>query len=64
MIVWNEKMCLGNAGASTLAFPPEAVFPCALHDLDSLHCRDVTMEELRKQILHFVHTYATYIVEE
>nr|XP_055037417.1 minichromosome maintenance domain-containing protein 2 isoform X1 [Misgurnus anguillicaudatus]XP_055037418.1 minichromosome maintenance domain-containing protein 2 isoform X1 [Misgurnus anguillicaudatus] len=61
-------LCEGSVtlkhGASTLAFPPEAVFPCALHDLDSLHCRDVALEDLRKQILHFVHTYATYIVEE
>ncbi|KAI7792468.1 minichromosome maintenance domain-containing protein 2 isoform X2 [Triplophysa rosa] len=51
-------------GASTLVFPPDAVFPCALHDLDSLHYRDVTLEKFRKQILDFVHTYATCIVEE
>jgi len=59
----NDKVCLGNAGASALVFPPDAVFPCALHDLDSLHQRDLTLEESRKQILNFVHTYATCIEE-
>ncbi|XP_051970101.1 minichromosome maintenance domain-containing protein 2 [Xyrauchen texanus] len=50
-------------GASALVFPPDAVFPHALHDLDSLHRRDLTLEELRKQILYYLHTY-TNIVEE
>ncbi|XP_051538860.1 minichromosome maintenance domain-containing protein 2 [Myxocyprinus asiaticus] len=50
-------------GASALVFPPNAVFPYALHDLDSLHRRDLTLEELRKQILNYMHTY-TNIVEE
>uniref|UniRef100_A0A672NQ15 Minichromosome maintenance domain-containing protein 2 n=1 Tax=Sinocyclocheilus grahami TaxID=75366 RepID=A0A672NQ15_SINGR len=51
-------------GASALVFPPDAVFPCALRDLDSLHQRDLMLEESRKQILHFVQTYATCTVEE
>lgn len=66
MLLWVFKFgnCLGNTGASTLVFPPDAVFPCALHDLDSLDYRDVTLEKFHKQILDFVHTYATCIVEE
>ncbi|XP_058621883.1 minichromosome maintenance domain-containing protein 2 isoform X2 [Onychostoma macrolepis] len=51
-------------GASALVFPPDAVFPCALCDLDSLHQRDLTLEESRMQILHFVQTHATCTVEE
>ncbi|XP_066533264.1 minichromosome maintenance domain-containing protein 2 isoform X3 [Hoplias malabaricus] len=58
----------GNAGASTLVIPPDAVFPCDLRDLDSLHKRDLTLEDFHQQILHFVYTYApgaaTYIMEE
>ncbi|XP_067234113.1 minichromosome maintenance domain-containing protein 2 [Chanodichthys erythropterus] len=50
-------------GGSALVFPPDAAFPCALHDLDSLHQRDLRLEEFRKQILHFVHTYAACIEE-
>ncbi|XP_016129776.1 minichromosome maintenance domain-containing protein 2 [Sinocyclocheilus grahami] len=60
----NEKVCLGNAGASALVFPPDTVFPCALRDLDSLHQRDLMLEESRTQISHFVQTYATCTVEE
>ncbi|XP_052398370.1 minichromosome maintenance domain-containing protein 2 [Carassius gibelio] len=51
-------------GASALVFPPDAVFPCALRDLDSLHQRDLMLEESHKHILHFVQTYATCTVEE
>ncbi|NP_001311369.1 minichromosome maintenance domain-containing protein 2 [Danio rerio] len=50
-------------GASALIFPPDAAFPCALHDLDSLNQRDLELEEHRKQILNFVHTYAPHIEE-
>ncbi|KAI2648966.1 Minichromosome maintenance domain-containing protein 2 [Labeo rohita] len=46
-------------GASALVFPPDAVFPCALRDLDSLNQRDLLLEESRKQILHFVQNYTT-----
>uniref|UniRef100_A0A8C1WEI5 Minichromosome maintenance domain-containing protein 2 n=1 Tax=Cyprinus carpio TaxID=7962 RepID=A0A8C1WEI5_CYPCA len=51
-------------GASALVFPPNVVFPCALRDLDSLHQRDLALEESRRQILHFVQAYATCTVEE
>lgn len=59
---------LGNAGASALVIPPNAMFPCDLRDLDSLHRRDQSLEELHQQILQFVYNYApgaaTYIMEE
>ncbi|XP_041817731.1 minichromosome maintenance domain-containing protein 2 [Chelmon rostratus] len=55
-------------GASALVIPPNAVFPCDLGDVDGLHRRDVTLDELRQNILHFIYTYApgadTYITEE
>uniref|UniRef100_A0A8C1B3V4 Minichromosome maintenance domain-containing protein 2 n=1 Tax=Cyprinus carpio carpio TaxID=630221 RepID=A0A8C1B3V4_CYPCA len=51
-------------GASALVFPPNVVFPFALRDLDSLHQRDLALEESRRQILHFVQAYATCTVEE
>lgn len=62
------SMCLGNTGASALVIPPDAVFPCDLRDLESLHRRDLTLEEFHQQILQFVYSYApgaaTYIMEE
>lgn len=62
------RVCLGNAGASALVLPPNAAFPCDLHDLESLHRRDLTLEEFHQQILQFVYNYApgaaTYIMEE
>ncbi|KAG9347960.1 hypothetical protein JZ751_003977 [Albula glossodonta] len=55
-------------GASALVIPPDALFPCDLHDLDSLHRRDLTLEQLHQQILQFVYAYApgaaSYITEE
>ncbi|XP_053467372.1 minichromosome maintenance domain-containing protein 2 [Ictalurus furcatus] len=55
-------------GASVLVISPDAVFPCDLHDLESLHRRDLTLEEFHQQILQFVYNYApgaaTYIMEE
>ncbi|KAJ8376638.1 hypothetical protein SKAU_G00072180 [Synaphobranchus kaupii] len=55
-------------GASALVIPPDALFPCDLHDLDSLHRRDLTLEQLHQQILQFVYAYAPgaagYITEE
>lgn len=62
------RVCFGNVGVSALVIPPDAAFPCDLHDLESLHCRDLTLEEFHQQILHFVYEYApgaaTYIMEE
>ncbi|XP_046689958.1 minichromosome maintenance domain-containing protein 2 isoform X3 [Silurus meridionalis] len=55
-------------GASTLVIPPDAVFPCDLCDLESLHRRDLTLKEFHQQILQFVYNYApgaaNYIMEE
>ncbi|XP_033494255.1 minichromosome maintenance domain-containing protein 2 [Epinephelus lanceolatus] len=55
-------------GASTLVIPPDAVFPCDLGDVDGLHRRDKTLDELHQNILRFIYTYApgadTYITEE
>ncbi|XP_051267366.1 minichromosome maintenance domain-containing protein 2 isoform X1 [Dicentrarchus labrax] len=55
-------------GASALVIPPDAVFPCDLGDMDGLHRRDVTLDELHQNILRFIYTYApgadTYITEE
>ncbi|MBN3309675.1 MCMD2 protein, partial [Amia calva] len=55
-------------GASALVIPPNAVFPCDLHDQDSLHRRDVTLQQVHQQILQFVFSYApgatAYISEE
>ncbi|CAJ1082214.1 minichromosome maintenance domain-containing protein 2 isoform X2 [Xyrichtys novacula] len=55
-------------GASALVIPPDAVFPCDLGDMDGLHRRDVTLDELHQIILRFIFTYApgadTYITEE
>lgn len=50
--------CLGNAGASALLVPPDAVFPCDLRDLESLHRRDLTLKEFHQQIVQFVYNYA------
>lgn len=61
-------VCFGSAGISALVVPPDAVFPGDLHDLESLQRRDIALEELHQQILHFVYAYApgatTYITEE
>ncbi|XP_006634062.2 minichromosome maintenance domain-containing protein 2 [Lepisosteus oculatus] len=55
-------------GASALVLPPEAVFPCGLHDQASLERRDLALRQLHQQILQFVLTYApgasSYISEE
>ncbi|XP_042366553.1 minichromosome maintenance domain-containing protein 2-like [Plectropomus leopardus] len=55
-------------GASALVIPPDAVFPCDLEDMDGLHRRDDTLEELYQNILRFIYAYApgadTYITEE
>ncbi|XP_018529465.1 minichromosome maintenance domain-containing protein 2 isoform X1 [Lates calcarifer] len=55
-------------GASALVIPPDAVFPCDLGDVDGLHRRDVTLDELHQNILRFIYAYApgadTYITEE
>ncbi|KAL7373810.1 hypothetical protein ABVT39_014855 [Epinephelus coioides] len=55
-------------GASTLIIPPDAVFPCDLGDVDGLHRRDKTLDELHQNILRFIYAYApgadTYITEE
>ncbi|XP_073344908.1 minichromosome maintenance domain-containing protein 2 [Pagrus major] len=55
-------------GASALVIPPDAVFPCDLGDVDGLHKRDVTLDELHQNILRFIYTHApgadTYITEE
>ncbi|XP_071341353.1 minichromosome maintenance domain-containing protein 2 isoform X2 [Trachinotus anak] len=54
--------------ASALAIPPDAVFPCDLVDVDSLHRRDTSLDELHQNILRFIYAYApgadTYITEE
>ncbi|XP_049912895.1 minichromosome maintenance domain-containing protein 2 [Epinephelus moara] len=55
-------------GASALVIPPDAVFPCDLGDVDGLHRRDKTLDELHQNILRFIYAYApgadTYITEE
>ncbi|KAG8009444.1 MCM domain-containing protein 2 [Nibea albiflora] len=55
-------------GASALVIPPDAVFPCDPGDVDGLHNRDVTLDELHQNILRFIYAYApgadTYITEE
>ncbi|XP_054478733.1 minichromosome maintenance domain-containing protein 2 [Anoplopoma fimbria] len=55
-------------GASALVIPPDAVFPCDLGDVDDLHRRDKTLDDLHQNILRFIYTYApgadTYITEE
>ncbi|KAM3860642.1 LOW QUALITY PROTEIN: minichromosome maintenance domain-containing protein 2 [Diretmus argenteus] len=55
-------------GASALVIPPDAVFPFDLSDMDTLHRRDLTLEELHQNILRFIYAYApgahTYITEE
>ncbi|KAM9337205.1 minichromosome maintenance domain-containing protein 2 [Symphorus nematophorus] len=55
-------------GASALVIPPDAVFPCDLGDVDGLHRRDMTLDELHQNILRFIYAYApgadTYITEE
>ncbi|XP_056220463.1 minichromosome maintenance domain-containing protein 2 [Seriola aureovittata] len=55
-------------GASALVIPPDAVFPCDLNDVEGLHRRDTTLDELHQNILRFIYTYApgadTYITEE
>ncbi|CAK6972364.1 minichromosome maintenance domain-containing protein 2 [Scomber scombrus] len=55
-------------GASALVIPPDAVFPCDIGDVDGLHRRDKTLDDLHQNILRFIYTYApganTYITEE
>ncbi|XP_022067067.2 minichromosome maintenance domain-containing protein 2 [Acanthochromis polyacanthus] len=55
-------------GASALIIPPDAVFPCDLEDVDGLHRRDATLDELHQNILRFIYNYApgadAYIAEE
>ncbi|KAK6490981.1 minichromosome maintenance domain-containing protein 2 [Huso huso] len=55
-------------GGSALVLSPNAVFPCDLHDHESLHRRDVNLMQLHQQILQFILTYApeatAYITEE
>ncbi|XP_070709339.1 minichromosome maintenance domain-containing protein 2 [Pempheris klunzingeri] len=55
-------------GASALVIPPDAVFPCDLGDVDGLHRRDMTLDELHQNLLRFIYAYApgadTYITEE
>ncbi|KAL2085179.1 hypothetical protein ACEWY4_018499 [Coilia grayii] len=55
-------------GVSALVIPPDAVFPCDLHDLEALRQRDEALEALHQQILQFVFAYApgaaSYITEE
>ncbi|TMS15937.1 hypothetical protein E3U43_013230 [Larimichthys crocea] len=55
-------------GASALVIPPDAVFPCDLGDVDGLHKRDVTLDELHQNILRFIYAYApgadAYITEQ
>ncbi|XP_061569387.1 minichromosome maintenance domain-containing protein 2 [Cololabis saira] len=55
-------------GASALIIPPNAVFPCNMADVDSLHKRDKTLDELHQNILRFIYDYApgadAYITEQ
>ncbi|XP_034045653.1 minichromosome maintenance domain-containing protein 2-like [Thalassophryne amazonica] len=55
-------------GASALIVPPDAVFPCDVSKVDGLHRRDITLDELHQNILHFIYAYApgadAYITEE
>ncbi|XP_047424227.1 minichromosome maintenance domain-containing protein 2 isoform X2 [Mugil cephalus] len=55
-------------GASALIIPPDAVFPCDVGDVDGLHRRDATLDELHQNILRFIYAYAPgadmYITEE
>ncbi|KAM7390527.1 hypothetical protein PAMA_008607 [Pampus argenteus] len=55
-------------GASALIIPPDAVFPCDLGDVDGLHRRDTTLDDLHQNILRFIYAYAPgadmYITEE
>lgn len=55
-------------GTSALVIPPDAVFPCDLGDVDGLHRRDTTLDDLHQRILRFIYAYApgadTYITEE
>ncbi|TRY69915.1 hypothetical protein DNTS_015368 [Danionella cerebrum] len=62
VLLYESSLTLKH-GASALVFPPDPVFPCALHDLTSLNHRDLVLEEYSKQIQHFVHTPAVYIEE-
>ncbi|XP_068160068.1 minichromosome maintenance domain-containing protein 2 [Antennarius striatus] len=55
-------------GASALVIPPDALFLCNVGDLDGLHRRDTTLDELHQNILRFIYAYApgadSYITEE
>ncbi|KAJ8010703.1 hypothetical protein DPEC_G00077870 [Dallia pectoralis] len=55
-------------GTSVLVIPANAVFPCDLYDLEALHKRDLTLEQLKQNILTFINSHApgaaSYITEE
>ncbi|XP_033842204.1 minichromosome maintenance domain-containing protein 2 [Periophthalmus magnuspinnatus] len=63
-----ENSVILKHGASPLVLPPDAVFPCDVADLDSLHKRDLILDELHQNILRFIYAYApganSYITEE
>lgn len=63
-----KGLFFSSTGASVLIIPPDAAFPCDLSDLEALHQRDVTLEQLHQSILHFIYTHApkadSYITEE
>ncbi|KAF3703565.1 Minichromosome maintenance domain-containing protein 2 [Channa argus] len=67
-VLFCENSVTLKHGSSGLVIPPDAVFPCELGDVDSLHRRDITLDELHQNILHFIYTYAPgadkYITEE
>ncbi|XP_055007163.1 minichromosome maintenance domain-containing protein 2 [Boleophthalmus pectinirostris] len=55
-------------GTSPLVLLPDALFPCDVTDCDSLHRRDLMLDELHQNILRFIYAYApgadSYITEE
>ncbi|CAL1596937.1 unnamed protein product [Knipowitschia caucasica] len=55
-------------GTSPLVLPPDAAFPCDMSDVDSLHRRDLILDQLHQDILRFIYAYApgadSYITEE
>lgn len=68
MLKYSFFLGLWNTGASALIIPHDAVFPCELHDLESLCRRDTILRDFQQQILDFVNSYspglATYNTEE
>ncbi|KAK2859450.1 hypothetical protein Q5P01_004070 [Channa striata] len=67
-VLFCENSVTLKHGSSALAIPPDAVFPCELGDVDGLHRRDIKLDELHQNILHFIYSYAPgadkYITEE